>query len=145
MRSIRKAIHAATGQYPHPARQLGGQIVERDGFEAALSNFGEVSLFHKADLANGSIKVLKEIAGGKRVVGVVVNAIDDLLSDGDQVRIAWSLDSIAHVRTLLLAAADAERMQDGKPVVIFRQNRRQWTIALSLADFIALQGGALHG
>jgi len=43
------------------------------------------------------------------------------------------------------AAADAERMQDGKPVVIFRQNRRQWTIALSLADFIALQGGALHG
>ena len=43
------------------------------------------------------------------------------------------------------AAADAERMQDGKPVVIFRQNRRQWMIALSLADFIALQGGALHG
>jgi len=43
------------------------------------------------------------------------------------------------------AAADAERMQDGKPVVIFRQNRRQWMIALSLADFIELQEGALHG
>lgn len=43
------------------------------------------------------------------------------------------------------AAADAERMQDGKPVVIFRQNRRQWMIALSLADFLALQGGANDG
>ena len=43
------------------------------------------------------------------------------------------------------AAADSERMKDGKPVVIFRQNRRQWMIALSLADFIELQEGALHG
>ena len=43
------------------------------------------------------------------------------------------------------AAADAERMQDGKPVVIFRQNRRQWMIALSLADFLELKGGATDG
>lgn len=43
------------------------------------------------------------------------------------------------------AAADAERMQDGKPVVIFRQNRRQWMIVLALEDFIALQEGAKHG
>lgn len=34
------------------------------------------------------------------------------------------------------AAADAERMQDGKPVVIHRQNRRKWMITLSLEDFI---------
>lgn len=32
--------------------------------------------------------------------------------------------------------ADAERMKDGKPVVIYRQNRRPWMIALSLQDFI---------
>ncbi|MGB4019726.1 MAG: hypothetical protein WBK78_09510 [Syntrophomonadaceae bacterium] len=43
------------------------------------------------------------------------------------------------------AAADAERMQDGKPVVIFRQNRRQWMIALSLEDFLELKGGATDG
>lgn len=43
------------------------------------------------------------------------------------------------------AAADAERMQDGKPAVIFRQNRRQWMIVLSLSDYLDLTGGAEHG
>lgn len=43
------------------------------------------------------------------------------------------------------AAADAERMQDGKPAVIYRQNRRQWMIVLSLADYISMTGGAEHG
>ena len=43
------------------------------------------------------------------------------------------------------AAADAERMQDGKPAVIYRQNRRQWMITLSLADFLELRGGADNG
>lgn len=32
---------------------------------------------------------------------------------------------------------DAERMQDGAPVVIFRRNRRPWMIALKLSDFLA--------
>ena len=40
------------------------------------------------------------------------------------------------------SAADAERMQDGIPVVMFRQNRRPWMIVLSLSDFIFLTGGA---
>lgn len=40
------------------------------------------------------------------------------------------------------AQEDAQRMQDGKPVVVYRQNRGQWMIALSLADFLALTGGA---
>jgi len=44
------------------------------------------------------------------------------------------------------AAADAERMQDGKPAVIYRQNRRQWMIVLSLSDYLDLTaGGAAHG
>lgn len=43
------------------------------------------------------------------------------------------------------AARDAERMQDGVPAVIFRQNRRQWMIVLSLSDFLQLEGGALNG
>ena len=36
------------------------------------------------------------------------------------------------------ATADAERMQDGKPAVIYRQNRRRWMIVLSLSDFLEL-------
>ena len=43
------------------------------------------------------------------------------------------------------AEEDAERMQDGKPVVIFRQNRRQWMVTLSLSDFLELIGGARNG
>ena len=36
------------------------------------------------------------------------------------------------------ARADAARMKDGKPVVIFRQNRRQWMVTLSLDDFLSM-------
>ena len=36
------------------------------------------------------------------------------------------------------ARADAERMKDGKPVVIFRQNRREWMVTLSLDDFLSM-------
>lgn len=36
------------------------------------------------------------------------------------------------------ARADAARMRDGKPVVIFRQNRRPWLVTLSLDDFLAV-------
>ena len=43
------------------------------------------------------------------------------------------------------ASEDAARMQDGKPAVIYRQNRKQWMIVLSLSDFLSMQGGAAHG
>ena len=43
------------------------------------------------------------------------------------------------------AAEDAARMQDGAPAVIYRQNRRQWMIVLSLNDFLKMIGGAEHG
>lgn len=33
---------------------------------------------------------------------------------------------------------DAERMQDGRPVVIYRQSRKPWFILLSLDDFLEL-------
>ena len=31
---------------------------------------------------------------------------------------------------------DAAKMQDGRPVVIYRQNRKDWMILLSLSDFL---------
>ena len=36
------------------------------------------------------------------------------------------------------AETDAQRMQDGRPAVIYRQNRRPWMIVLSLSDFLSL-------
>ena len=36
------------------------------------------------------------------------------------------------------AANDAERMQDGLPVVCYRQNRKPWMVLLSLEDFLTL-------
>ena len=43
------------------------------------------------------------------------------------------------------AQQDAARMQDGKPVVIYRQNRKPWMILLSLHDFMDLVKEAEHG
>jgi Holliday junction resolvase len=37
------------------------------------------------------------------------------------------------------AQTDAERMQDGKPAVIYRRNREQWMIVLSLSDFLEMR------
>lgn len=34
------------------------------------------------------------------------------------------------------AQTDAERMQDGRPAVIYRRNRKPWMIVLSLSDFL---------
>jgi hypothetical protein len=45
-----------------------------------------------------------------RVVGVVVNAIDDHLDSGDQVAFTWGLDRIKPLRELLKLAADSERL-----------------------------------
>lgn len=42
------------------------------------------------------------------------------------------------------AQADAERMQDGRPAVIYRRNREQWMITLSLEDFIHIERAG-HG
>ena len=39
------------------------------------------------------------------------------------------------------AQQDAQRMQDGKPAVIYRQNRRPWMITLALSDYLE----QLHG
>lgn len=43
------------------------------------------------------------------------------------------------------SAADAGRMQDGIPVVMFRQSRRPWMIVLSLSDFVEILGGQKNG
>ena len=72
-------------------------------------------LFHKADLAasgdgNLAESVRQEIRSPeRRVVGVVINAVDDLLAKGEQVHVTWNLETLRHLPTLLHEAREADR------------------------------------
>lgn len=99
----------------------GTQDTERAVFadhaalRAAAGSTGAPHLLHKAQLKNhdgGGLaeEVRAEIADKRRrVVGVVLNAIDDHLLKGDQARFAWSVDHITPLQDLLSAARDGER------------------------------------
>jgi hypothetical protein len=71
-------------------------------------------LFHKNDLAamaGPDSPVLREIADTKRrVVGIVINAIDDSLSGPVQIAPDWNLEYLAVLRPLLDEAAAAGRI-----------------------------------
>lgn len=72
-------------------------------------------LFHKASLSETSgfdlgADVRKEIASEKRkIVGVVVNAVDDHLAKGSQVAVPWTLRHLPVLDQLLYAARDHAR------------------------------------
>ncbi len=72
------------------------------------------ALFHKNDLAAMSdpdSPVLREIANTKRrVVGIVINAIDDSLSGPVQIAPEWNLEYLAVLRPLLEEARIAGRI-----------------------------------
>jgi hypothetical protein len=87
----------------------GSQGVESSGFTEALRGVGVARLFHRAELREGD-ELREVIADGDiRVVGVVVNAIDDMLAKGDQVAGEWTLERIGPLRGLLDAAAESGR------------------------------------
>jgi hypothetical protein len=98
----------------------GGQDVERDGFcqhgqLLAVTGGQPPLLFHKRDLrthdgeiAPGPREAIADPAN--RVVGVVVNAADDHLAKGDQLRLADGLDGIPVLRPLLQEALTAGRV-----------------------------------
>lgn len=73
-------------------------------------------LFHKAELfepgsSSLSQSVRAEIANRRRrIVGMVINAIDDHLSKSDQVRLDWTVDRILPLADALHAAAQAGRV-----------------------------------
>jgi hypothetical protein len=72
-------------------------------------------LFHKGDLSTADGLALGANAQAaladtnRRVVGVVVNAIDDHLGRGDQVRVKWDLDTVTPLRELLTLAGAVGR------------------------------------
>ena len=104
------------------ARVEGEQPQERTGFSAhtGLRNASSTSrppvLFHKKQLASPSGQALSEEVRsavsdpGQRVVGVVVNAVDDHLDRGQQVRVGWDLQALRPLEWLLDAAAEAGRV-----------------------------------
>ncbi|MHA7838243.1 MAG: BREX-2 system phosphatase PglZ, partial [bacterium] len=99
----------------------GQQNIERAGFakHPGLVDCSEPSkppvLFHKGELRiSGAVglapNVREEIADPRRrVVGVVINAVDDHLAKGEQVRVDWTAHRIRPLKELLQAAAEAER------------------------------------
>ena len=102
------------------ARIEGTQDQERAGWEAH-AGLRKVAakdgnpLFHRADLATregretGSVRdAISNLR--HRVVGVVVNAIDEHLDKGGQLRLASGLQALRPVSPLLAAAQDAGRV-----------------------------------
>src|SRR5206468_4005139 len=104
------------------ALRRGPSQVEREGFRkhpglvaASRSGFPPV-LFHKGDLVEAggvglAASVRDEIARtARQVVGIVINAVDDHLAKGDQLRLRWTCDAIQPLQWLLDAARDAGRV-----------------------------------
>ncbi|MEA5465552.1 BREX-2 system phosphatase PglZ [Leptothoe sp. PORK10 BA2] len=94
---------------------------EKKGFRQhpALVKFAKRNppvLFHKDSLLSDDppdiSNDLYETLSNKKhqVVGLVINAVDDLLSKADQVDIVWSCDRIKILQTILQAANSANRL-----------------------------------
>ena len=103
-------------------RVIGAQPEERAGFgahpglRAVSSPTRPPVLFHKGDLvAPSGVALPDEVRRlvadpDQRVVGVVVNAVDDHLARGHQLRVGWDLASLRPLSWLLDAAAEAGRV-----------------------------------
>ena len=101
--------------------QVGGQTEESNGFrdhpglKDASRGKAAPRLFHKGELQgseDGTISdiVRQEIStDGPRVVGVVINAIDDHLAKGDQIATVWTRETIHSLPVLLHEARQAGR------------------------------------
>ena len=95
---------------------------ERHGFEshqslrASCKSGSPPRLFHKAALTEaGDISLASDVRNAiaspdNRVVGVVVNAIDDHLFKGEQIDVQWTRDQIRVLPSLLHEAAAAHRL-----------------------------------
>jgi hypothetical protein len=104
------------------ALRQGSQPVERQGFAehsglASASRAGRPPLLlHKASLSEASATDLAgEVrealtSAEQRVIGLVLNAVDDYLLKSDQVRPAWRADYITFLDPILEAAESAGRV-----------------------------------
>jgi hypothetical protein len=100
----------------------GSQADEKRSFAAhsgLLASCGKKSppvVFHKAEVTESARGPAAEVvleairSREKKVVGVVLNAVDERLSNAQQVRDRWTLDSIRPLAALLQAACDGDRV-----------------------------------
>ena len=99
----------------------GNAATEKDGFSrhaglrSACVPAAPPVLFHKGDLreagaAGVAPRVIETLAArDRRVVGVVINAVDDHLAKGDQVRVPWTTRHIRPLEELLEACRSSGR------------------------------------
>ena len=86
-----------------------------DGLRSACASGAPPVLFHKGDLREtGAAGVSPRVAAAiadpdHRVVGVVINAVDDHLAKGDQVRFPWTARHIRPLEELLEACRSCGR------------------------------------
>ncbi len=102
-------------------------FADHPALSAACARRHPPVLLHKAELTEGSRGGLSAQASqvilnaDKRVVGVVINAIDDRLAGAQQVRDRWSVEHIKPLGALLQAARDA-----GRVVVLASDHGHVW-------------------
>jgi hypothetical protein len=111
----------------------GDAAVEKRNFEAnpALRQVCDKRypplLFHKKEVTEGTRGVVGEeltravLSPNNRVVGVVINAIDDRLSSAQQIRDDWSINRISPLGPLLKLARDS-----GRVVVLVSDHGHVW-------------------
>ncbi len=94
-----------------------GKGFSKNKFLAALSKTGyPPKIFHKASVADGvGASLTKELADAlysedQKIVGVVVNSIDDYLAKGEQTEIPWNLKTIPLLNKLLNSAIETDRI-----------------------------------
>lgn len=99
----------------------GNSVAEKQGFAAhpdlvSASRRGYPPLlFHKGDLAEAGSTGLSDAVreairdGNRKVVGVVLNAVDDHLAKSDQLRLVWTVNQFHYLDALLSEAQLANR------------------------------------
>ncbi len=91
-------------------------FARHDGLRSACTPGAPPVLFHKGDLreagaAGVSPRVAEAVADpDRRVVGVVINAVDDHLAKGDQVPVPWTARYIGPLEDLLEACRSSGRV-----------------------------------
>ncbi|NYF54060.1 BREX-2 system phosphatase PglZ [Tunturiibacter gelidoferens] len=94
----------------------GAQNIEKRGFqEFADFRYGKPVLFHKDEVGSSGADLSESLRlavskNDSKIVGVVLNVIDDSLSGPEQLSIRWNLRSIAVLQTLLNEAKSAGRV-----------------------------------
>jgi hypothetical protein len=113
--------------------EKGDASVEKRNFEAhpllkqCCDKRYPPALVHKKEVSEGARGAVGDdlsraiLSPNNRIVGVVINAIDDFLSKGDQMPMLWSISRISHLGSLLKLARDS-----GRVVVLASDHGHVW-------------------